>query len=230
MKPHEATVTVTTAIRDNESETSREEQPELPEQSTDSHEYGLDLEVVKQLQHSDPQYSDMIKYLSDDTLPEDPRKRKDILLQSLFYYLNNEILFHIWDKRRHRGQQQSIVPQLVIPSDLVTAVLELIHDSPLCGMHHGHNRTLEKARLEFFWPSLNHDVIHWVQTCNKCQQKKAPKVPTKAKITPSNVPSQPFERFSTDILGPLKPSKIKQQVCYSVYMLSHKIHGASCCA
>ena len=71
----------------------------------------------------------------------------------------------------------------------------------------GINRTLVKTRMKFFWPTLNSDVVRWVQACTECSQRKRPQKLTKAKVQSMPIPEQPFQAVSTDILGPFKPSK-----------------------
>ena len=47
------------------------------------------------------------------------------------------------------------------------------------------------------------DVVNWVKSCVPCNQRKPPPRKVRAQVIPMPVPSMPFERISTDILGPL---------------------------
>lgn len=173
------------------------------------HDQGNDCDppmaTVKKLQREDPHYVDIIAYLADGTLPNSRDQRQDVLNGQSSFFLYDGVLFHIWTKdgRGHRTARTQV--QLAVPKPLVRTVLELNHDSPLFGGHFGMNRTLERIRLKYYWPTLNKDVVQWVRSCIPCNQKKAPPRLTKAQIVPMPVASEPFERVSTDILGPFSP-------------------------
>ena len=68
-------------------------------------------------------------------------------------------------------------------------------------------RTLDKTRVRFYWPTMNKDVVNWVKSCKECSRKKNPVKPIRAQLIPMPVPSFPFERIGTDILGPLPRCK-----------------------
>ncbi|CAG2234141.1 unnamed protein product [Mytilus edulis] len=82
------------------------------------------------------------------------------------------------------------------------------------------NRTIQRTQRSFFWPSIGSDVAEWVKSCELCSQRKRPQKPTKSPISSMPIASQPFERVSTDILGPVSNSgKSKNQyvlvfICY----------------
>ena len=168
---------------------------------------GLPMPEIMKQQRIDPHYKDIITYLTNGTLPTDQTKRQDVLSSQSNYLLYTGVLFHIWTKdgRGHRATRTQV--QLAIPQPFVKTVLEVNHDSPVFGGHYGFNRTLERIRLKYYWPTMNKDVVHWVQSCIRCSQKKTPPKLTKAQIVPMPVASEPFERVSTDILGPFSPSK-----------------------
>lgn len=167
----------------------------------------LSILAFREQQARDPQYRDLLDYLTSGALPQDVAKKHEILAIQSQYFVNDGILFHVWTKegKGHRATRTQV--QLVVPQPLVQKVLELHHDSPLFGGHFGLHRTLERTRLRYYWPSINKDVIHWVKSCIPCNQKKAPPKKTKAKVVPMPVATEPFERVSTDILGPFVASK-----------------------
>ena len=112
------------------------------------------------------------------------------------------MLYHIWVKSGRGKRLDRSHVQLVVPTPLITTVLREMHDSALSGGHMGIARTLEKVRVKFFWQNMHSDVINWVKSCVRCSQRKAPAMPVKAPVIPMPVPLMPFERVSTDILGP----------------------------
>ncbi|CAC5364271.1 unnamed protein product [Mytilus coruscus] len=99
------------------------------------------------------------------TLPDDPKRRRDILIIHNSYVIDNGTLFHIYTQDKRKVKNIDINLQICIPKRSVNLVLEETHDSLLNGNHCGINRTLFKTHLRYYWPSLNSDVIDWVKSC-----------------------------------------------------------------
>lgn len=186
---------------DNDGDNGDENEVEL--EGDNSHtDTPVSMEQLAVLQSQDPFFKDIIIYLQTDTLPQNKNRRRDILSQQCDYFLHDNILHHVWIKggKGHRRQRTHL--QVCIPRSLVPIVLRDTHDAPLTGCHLGFARTIEKTKMRYFWPRMSSDIITWVKTCDVCMEKKRPKNPVKAQI--SAMPSsEPFERISTDILGPL---------------------------
>ncbi|CAC5391937.1 unnamed protein product [Mytilus coruscus] len=138
-------------------------------------------------------------------------QRKGCTLKTLLHFLNPKY------KRHCKDTEISI--QVAVPRKLVPVVLKETHDGLLSG-HLGINRTIQRTQQSFFWPSIGSDVADWVKSCELCSQRKRPQKSTKSPITSTPITSQPFERISTDILGPVSNSgKSKNQyilvfICY----------------
>ena len=162
---------------------------------------------VRSLQGQDKQYTHLLAYLTSGTLPTDLSVATRILKQQGDYFLNDGILYHVWIQpgKGHRSCRSHV--QLVIPTQLVKTVLTETHDSPLLGGHLGIARTMEKTRTRFYWPTMHRDIMNWVKSCEPCNKRKRPMQPVRAQVIPMPVPSFPFERVSTDILGPLPTCK-----------------------
>ena len=62
--------------------------------------------------------------------------------------------------------------QVVLPSQLRDEALKLLHSS-----HMGIDRTKDRARTSFFWPSINQDIESHLLECSPCAtfQEKQPK-------------------------------------------------------
>ena len=165
---------------------------------------GLTVERdLSYLQRNDPAYEDMFKFLESNVLPEDTGKATLVLKTFSNYFIADELLYHVWIQpgRGYRLSRSHV--QLAVPHTLVNEILTEAHDSPLAGGHLGINWTLEKVRTKYFWPKMYGDVVNWVKSCLPCNKRKAAPVKVRAQVIPMPVPRSPFERISTDILGPL---------------------------
>ena len=102
--------------------------------------------------------------------------------------------------RSPKGQSQ-----VVLPAQLVREVLAVAHDGPTSG-HLGIDKTLEKVRERFYWPTLFNDVGRYCRTCLSCQNRKDPVKARQAPLQKMPVPTRPFEWVSIDHTGPLPTS------------------------
>ena len=91
--------------------------------------------------------------------------------------------------------------QTVLPASLVGDVLTLAHDVPASG-HLGVEKTLERVRDRFYWPTIFRDVNKYVRSCISCQSRKRPWKTPHAPLQQMPVPTRPFEWISIDHTGP----------------------------
>ena len=95
------------------------------------------------------------------------------------------------DRTRHR---------LVLPKGFVNRALNGVHSSPLAG-HLGINRTLKRARDNFFWLGMKQDVRKFVGSCHKCMCFKSHRLrEPEARKWP--VPPRKFHMVHMDVVGP----------------------------
>ncbi len=87
--------------------------------------------------------------------------------------------------------------QLMIPTTLVEAVLQLVHNMLQAG-HPGRDRTLTAARHQFYWPTMHTDVEKHVAKCLSCMKTKGT---TKTAPTSGYPPPEaPFDTVGIDVL------------------------------
>ncbi|CAG2185038.1 unnamed protein product [Mytilus edulis] len=174
---------------------------------------------LKVEQRKDTYFKNIITFLESGELPENSKWRRNILTLQPFYFINDGILYHVNKKYKRHCKDTEVTIQIAVPRKLVPVVLKETHDGLLSG-HLGINRTIQRTQRSFFWPSIGSDVADWVKSCELCSQRKRPQKPTKSPISSMPIASQPFERVSTDILGPVSNSgKSKNQyvlvfICY----------------
>ena len=89
----------------------------------------------------------------------------------------------------------------VIPRHMRAEALRLIHDAPLSG-HMGRDRTWKRARDNFWWPNMKHDVYRYVGSCEMCGRNKLPKKPGRAPMQHTEIPNRPLAQLQVDFAGP----------------------------
>ena len=91
--------------------------------------------------------------------------------------------------------------RVVVPSGRRNNVLELAHSNPVAG-HFGYKRTYARISLHFIWPRVWLDVKSFVKSCGGCQHA-ARNTNAKAPLQPLPCVSEPFEKVTFDLVGPL---------------------------
>uniref|UniRef100_T1ILW3 Integrase zinc-binding domain-containing protein n=1 Tax=Strigamia maritima TaxID=126957 RepID=T1ILW3_STRMM len=95
----------------------------------------------------------------------------------------------------------------VIPRSLVKRALFTCHGHPLSG--HAGRSTLDRAKHLYYWPRMDRDVRHYVNSCVHCQTyKPSQQKKCAAPYTPHNM-TTPWEVMCTDLMGP-KPASRRQ--------------------
>uniref|UniRef100_T1J162 Integrase zinc-binding domain-containing protein n=1 Tax=Strigamia maritima TaxID=126957 RepID=T1J162_STRMM len=107
----------------------------------------------------------------------------------------------------------------VIPRALVKRALFTCHGHPLSG-HAGRSKTLDRAKLLYYWPGMDRDTRIYVKACHHCQQYK----PSQQKkcagpYTPHNM-TTPWEVMCIDLMGPKPASRIMDLVWKRTHILS----------
>ena len=94
--------------------------------------------------------------------------------------------------------------RVYIPADrtLKTMLLKEMHDSPMAG-HLGVRKTLWKLAQHYYWPGMRKEVHQYVQSCVACSQNKHSNQATVGMLQPIPIPSNRWEVWSMDLVGPL---------------------------
>ena len=163
------------------------------------------LTDLAQKQREDGDLQMLIDFITEEKLPDDDRKARQIMLSSQNFEINdhNE-LEHIAKKRIGGSEQYEYIRHLVIPKSMRAEVLTACHDDQT-GSHFGIDKTYQTIRDRYFWKGMFRDVENWIKSCTSCSTKKNPKVIGKAPLIPIPVDG-PFDRVAVDVLGPLPPS------------------------
>ncbi len=154
------------------------------QQQQDKHPLDITLPELRNLQDQD----ESIRKLA--TAPDDR-----------FFRSQEGLLYRQWLPKG----DDSMVEQLVLPTDLRGEVLKLAHTIPLGG-HLGKRKTADRILRRFYWPTLFRDVQRYCRSCATCQKTSSTRG-RKAPLMPLPVIEEPFQRMAMDIVGPLPKSR-----------------------
>ena len=140
-------------------------------------------------------------------LTEEDLKTKD---QRSLYKQWNKIyvikgkLYRAWTMKTNGSNQ--LIFQFIVPKKNRRIVMEKAHDIPISG-HGGVNRTQNRIRERFYWPSWEQEVRDYVLSCDICQRNKAINHTPNAPLTiiESNYP---YQIIQCDIAGEFNQSNL----------------------
>jgi len=93
-------------------------------------------------------------------------------------------------------------PVRVVKPEEVPVILRACHSDPLSG-HQGINRTWEKVKRRYYWPSMMKAVEDYITHCDQCQrQNHLAKTPSS--LHPIPVKNTAFHMLGMDLVGPLR--------------------------
>lgn len=67
------------------------------------------------------------------------------------------------------------------------------------GGHKGINKTYNRIRQNFHWPTIKRDIQEYIKDCRDCQIKKLTRVKTKQPMIITDTPKVAFEKISIDV-------------------------------
>ncbi|KAL1473786.1 hypothetical protein MTO96_038470 [Rhipicephalus appendiculatus] len=91
---------------------------------------------------------------------------------------------------------EAFMPEHAYP-EILSWVLQLLHAG-----HPGVEKTKMVARSHVWWPGLDQDTTHMVQSCQVYQEHK--RASRQVEITPWSFPQRPWSRLHADFGGPLQ--------------------------
>lgn len=90
--------------------------------------------------------------------------------------------------------------RLLIPEELIHALLKKIHDEDHFSSHQGSTRTTHLVARRYYWPTWKTDVKNYVLGCDRCQRNKKGRLVTVPR-TQLEIPHRKFGTISIDIWG-----------------------------
>ena len=130
----------------------------------------------------DPVYREVVKSFVDRVRP-----------QSLANEHPAKALQGIWDQISLEHDLLWYNNRIIVPRASRSRILELLHVG-----HSGINKTLELARMYYYWPGMNNEIKILISNCEICQQFRASQ-PMESLQTSSA--SSPLESISMDLFA-----------------------------
>ena len=139
-----------------------------PDISSTQFEPAVLLKDIQIKQQTDPFCSNIIAYLSNNSLPSHSKLACETITWSRYTTLHNNLLFHFWtctlDKRMSK-----CIQQLVVPLSMQNKALKFAHCDEIGASYYGTSTSFEKLRLHFFWRGMHKDLAQYIQKCESCQ-------------------------------------------------------------
>ena len=107
--------------------------------------------------------------------------------------------------------------QYIVPKHQRFEILENAHDIKTSG-HLGINKTCDKIKDRFYWPSWENEVRKYILSCEICQKIKASAVNRLAPLQPI-LPTRPMQIITTDCMGPMPTSLNRNK--YAIVIIDH---------
>ena len=116
--------------------------------------------------------------------------------------------------------------RVYVPKDhrLREDIIRLHHDTPLAG-HLGQYKTHELITRNYQWPGIMKDIRKYVEGCEKCQRAKPIWQKPQSTLHPHEVPSEPWQVITVDLIGKLPESQGYNGICVFVDKLTKQIHA-----
>lgn len=157
---------------------------------------GYQPDAIREAQKQDASTSSLWYFLKERRRPE-LGDRSRIRKLSKDCYLDDDIIYH-------RGGIYG--KQLLVPQCLRQELLVSMHDAQWSG-HFGQHHTLQRISRNYWWPAMSTDVIKYIRSCMKCQNRNfPPNMRRRDPIIGDEIPKL-FERIAIDVQGPFKTSK-----------------------
>ncbi|XP_057537987.1 uncharacterized protein LOC130815514 [Amaranthus tricolor] len=153
--------------------------------------------MINTIDRSETWMGPYVKYLQDQTLPQDENQAKMLQKKAKWFELHEGTLY-----------KKSYTHPLLkcVAHEEGNYILREIHEGG-CGIHQGVRTIISKVlRSGYYWPSLQKDAEELILRCPECQYH------SKIGRKPSNYLTVlqavlPFDKWGMDLLGPFPPAK-----------------------
>jgi hypothetical protein len=109
---------------------------------------------------------------------------------------------------------------------LKSQVLHYVHSDPAAG-HSGYDKTLQRARRDFYWHGMRRDIKNFIRECDVCQQNKNENICPAGLLQPLPIPTRVWTDISMDFVEGLPPSQGHSVILVVVDRLTKSSHFIS---
>jgi hypothetical protein len=155
------------------------------------------IEALRKAQAEDP-FSTRVKATirNEESQEQLTTKAENFIKRHITeFWIEDDILYH-----EEKGQRQ-----IVLPYELRAAICHTLHALPMAA-HLGYEKTLERIKRFYFWRTMATDIKNFCDDCKHCARNKNGQM-HKGKIQKPEIPQEPFDKISCDIVGPLTATK-----------------------
>ena len=145
--------------------------------------------AAKQLQ--DPELQEIIDFLENDELPLDQKRARKIAMQSSLFTLEDQILFYIDPKQKHRKR-------VAVPRHLLEQVLKENHSTGMGG-HFSGRRMYGALVHRWWWEGMYADALRFARNCPSCAIVSGGGKLKRPPLHPMSV-QRPFQIVGVDVM------------------------------
>jgi hypothetical protein len=98
-----------------------------------------------------------------------------------------------------------------------------VHSDPMAG-HSGFEKTLHRAKRDFYWKGMTKDLKRFIRECEVCQQSKYENMSPTGLLQPLPIPSRIWAEVSMDFVEGLPNSQGQSVILVVVDRLSKYSH------
>ncbi|KAL2248189.1 UNVERIFIED_CONTAM: Retrovirus-related Pol polyprotein from transposon [Sesamum indicum] len=159
---------------------------------------GTEIQVVSE---AESWMSEIIRYLEEGTLPNDPLASKRVKFRAARFTLLEGQLYK-------RTADDPLLKCL--DGERALYVMREIHEGS-CGNHSGARSLAQKVmRQGYFWPTLVEDSKNLVRKCESCQKYASLIHQPATPMEPIKI-ACPFDQWGIDIVGPFPPAQAQKK-------------------
>ena len=162
-------------------------------------------ECVKRGQREDENTKEIIMFVEENVVPNDPVKAQRIRAKAANYTIDkNGLLYYIWQPR-NTNTKTDVRKCVVIPKAMRKDILVQYHES-FTGGHFGVKRTYDVIYDRYYWEGMYADVERYCNECLVCARRKSPHRQRQVQMGTMVAATRPFEVLEIDFVGPLPKS------------------------
>jgi transposase InsO family protein len=107
--------------------------------------------------------------------------------------------------------------------EIKAQVLKFVHSDPMAG-HSGYDKTIQRAKRDFYWKGMRREIKRFIRECDNCQQNKHENTRPAGLLQPLPIPSRVWTDISMDFVEGLPLSLGHSVVLVVVDRLSKYSH------
>ena len=117
------------------------------------------------------------------------------------FVLRNDTLYKLITPTTRSRKKLEVI---YVPASMVPDLLKATHNDPTTGGHFSTERTYQKLKCHYWWPSMKFSIRSHIKACLDCQQYNVDRQRRPGLLHPVQPPLGPFQVIGIDYCGPFK--------------------------